>query len=125
MTYTSDSIETEPNACGMRERNDCSVLALAACSGIPYDIAYLHMKAFGRVANCPVTPTILLNAYISAGMRLLPRMQPDELKAKIQQGKYIVWCTGHVFCIIDGKVQDKVEPTKSADVIAVFELKGK
>lgn len=114
----------EPNDCGKRELNDCSVVALAQVSGIPYDTAYLHMQFNGRLSNQPVTPSTLLNAYISSGLRILPRMQPADMKAKLQSGKYIIWCRGHVFCVIDGIMQDKVAPKGDTEVVAVFEYKG-
>lgn len=114
----------EPNDCGRREPNDCSVVALSTVAGIPYDVAYMHMQLNGRLPNQPVTPSVLLNAYISSGLRILPSMRPVDLKAKLQSGKYIVWCTGHVFGIIDGKVTDVVPPNKDASVVAVFEMKG-
>lgn len=115
-------MDLESNACGKREPNDCSVKALSDISGIPYDVAYTYMQLNGRLPNQPVTPSVLLNAYISSGLRILPRMQPADLKAKLQSGKYIVWCTGHVFGIIDGKVTDVVPPNKDASVVAVFEM---
>lgn len=107
-----------------RELNDCSVLALSQVASIPYETASSIMSNFGRLQDQPVTPSVLLNAYISSGLRILPRMQPLDMKAKLQSGKYIVWCRGHVFCVIDGVMQDKVKPEGDTDVVAVFELGG-
>lgn len=98
-----------------RQKNDCTVRALALARRIPYDDAYDILKAAGRVSNggFHFKEWMADQAWASpisfrAG-KGRPRMNPATFVAAYREGVFICAVARHVFVVIDGIVYDDYE----------------
>lgn len=98
------------------ERNDCTVRALTASTGLAYDVCHEQFRKQGRknrkgvhfFREGPIAATAL--GYT------LRRLQPNEYRAKtmitaerdpqLSSGSYCVLVRGHVAALVEGKVID-------------------
>ena len=104
-----------------RERNDCTVKAIAIAAGIPYDCAYSLLKSFGRRPRRGYKLQLHLSGILS---RLgLAVHQRDYLIPAIKRkgsgltmmtvsdylpkrGVFLLWTARHVACYRGGRVHD-------------------
>lgn len=95
-----------------RQKNDCTVRALALTRGMRYDAAYDQLKAFGRGCGERFDMARWLNGQSWANkiafpaVKGQPRMNPAEFCRLHPSGTYICRVAKHVFAVIDGVVMD-------------------
>ena len=87
------------------EANDCTVRALAAVTGIPYEQAHAALAAAGRKARRGMRIDLLKPVYAAHGASCyVNRGDRPTLASFARQhgpGKYIVLVKGHVFALVD------------------------
>lgn len=106
-----------------KQKNDCTVRALAIACRLAYDVAYEYLAGEGRKCTQGFHLQKLLNK-IAAGKLAVPllasnvtkipfpavkgerRMTPPEFCRLYPRGRYIVRKAGHVFAVIDGVLHD-------------------
>ncbi len=102
-----------------KERDDCTVRALALCLDIPYMDAYVKMALLGRKKNkgfpfrLPNLGSLAKKFEIRPDLscRMLGKALPE-----MQSGRFIVRIRRHVFAVINGEILDRV-PLKTTERI--------
>lgn len=108
-----------------KERNDCTVRALATVCGVSYDEAYDFIQSEGRASNSAVNFNRIMYGVLdpvigdprtvfgfTATRQTFPavkgqrRMNPATFRKRFPTGRYVVWTARHVFAIIDGVAYD-------------------
>ncbi len=95
-----------------RQRDDCTVRALALARGLSYDIAYDMLTEAGRKCARRFDMATWLNSQDWAHKISFPaikgerRMNPATFCTRFQRGIYICRVAKHVFTIIDGVLHD-------------------
>lgn len=98
------------------ERRNCTVIALAASAGIPYDIAHRIAEQAGRQKNRGFVSSKLLkyyNKHVGKTAFRKSKRSPITVQKfckRYPTGRYFVRKRGHAFAIVDGVVYDKNEP---------------
>lgn len=103
-----------------KQKNDCTVRALAIARGLAYDEAYDILAEAGRKCTRGFNMPNWLNKQpwatkmpfqATKGER---RMNPASFCKMYQTGRYICRVSKHVFAVIDGEVYDAFEnnPTR-------------
>jgi AbrB family looped-hinge helix DNA binding protein len=97
-----------------REKRDCTVRALAVCSGKTYDECLDIMASVGRKKNKGI-PFVMVAQQVAslAGIKLKQVKRSGTLTSflrKFPQGTYYVTIRGHAMAIKDGIVHDLVKP---------------
>jgi hypothetical protein len=130
--------KTSPSA---REKDDCSVRALANAADIDYEDAHYCLKEHGRIFGEGVFFETYHRAYLSAGFELFgvygttnsakyikhktkvqskPGLVLSNLLPTIQDGAYIVMVSGHALAVIDGEIIDTERNKANKRVVAVY-----
>lgn len=103
-----------------KQKNDCTVRAIALACEIPYDQAYDVLKKAGRKSNqgFEFSGFIKKQPCIN-GKRLQwrpfqavkgqPRMKPETFIQQFPKGKFILSIAGHVSVVINGINHDTFE----------------
>jgi hypothetical protein len=100
-----------------KERNDCTVRALAIATETSYAKAYMKLAAAGRRRNCGFHIDKILKTksiHFNCSFKKLPFRKPITLQKFIQkypEGIFYVQKYGHVFVIRDGAVLDTYRPS--------------
>lgn len=95
-----------------RQKNDCTVRALALARSLHYDAAYDDLKKAGRGCSERFDMARWLNGQEWAkklpfpAVKGQPRMNPAEFCRRYLSGTYICRSAKHVFAVIDGVVMD-------------------
>lgn len=111
-----------------RQKNDCTVRALAIARGLPYDMAYDLIKDAGRtcsrgfhfpkwMSSQPWGRKISFPAV--KGQR---RMNPSSFVVSFPKGRYICQVAKHVFSVVDGVVQDTFENAPDRCIYSCWEI---
>ena len=126
------------------ERNDCTVVAVALTTGLPYDVVHKAMAEAGRRTGKGCYPEVWQNAMAPLGFKLrkwtstemvgmimsypkkgiagITTHQPRRFAKQWKgTGKLILWSRGHVSACIDGTVQDWAI-NKSKQVHTIYEV---
>jgi hypothetical protein len=105
-----------------RERADCTVLATQFAFGLSYENAHSLMAAHGRKLGCCA-------AFQVAAPKLGLVQRPDlscqtVIKALegMQNGRFVVKISGHVFAVADGRIFDNHFTKPGARVKMVYEV---
>jgi len=109
-----DSMVTESKAKG--EHNDCTVKALTAATGLPYDQCHAALKKLGR-KNRRGCNWMTMGPLAAKALGFnLDRLDFSEYNAKtmitaardrrLQAGNFVVQVSRHVAAMVDGKVID-------------------
>ena len=97
-----------------KQKNDCTVRAVALVMAVPYDTAYDHLRDLGR--DCSRGFSVPDFADDQPDLKPLPVENGMTLGKFLQEhpkGTHMVTIKGHVFGIVDGTVFDTF--TISAD----------
>lgn len=95
-----------------KERNDCSVRAIAKCLGLPYDKVYSMLLRAGREPDSAfrISPYLRRNRRfdsrqhkIQYGYRVV---KLHEFAADNPSGSYVVLVNRHVTACVDGTIYD-------------------
>jgi hypothetical protein len=116
-----------------RQKNDCTVRALAVTLGIEYDFAYEVLASFGRksgagfpfkthaaaiFANCSADATWTAFQAVKGERRLtLP-----AFCARYPAGRYIVSMAKHITVVVDGVVHDDFQPGEERCVYGAWRV---
>lgn len=98
-----------------RQKNDCTVRALALARNLPYDEAYDILKAAGRKCERGFQFPDWINRQPWATKMPFPaikgqrRMNPAYFTEAYPRGAFIARVAKHVFAVIDGVVLDTAE----------------
>jgi len=95
-----------------RQRADCTVVALAIASDIPYSKALQIMKRFGRKDSCGSmnTKKKVAKIFKEVGLKAKQVKRSGTLDKFLRQfpvGVYYCLKRGHAFVVIDGKVENQ------------------
>ena len=82
-----------------RQKNDCTVRAIAIACSIPYDSAYDLLKANGRRER---TAFPAIKGYL--------RMYPGDFCKLFPRGRWIIKTAKHVSAVVDGTIHDTFRP---------------
>lgn len=116
-----------------RQRDDCTVRALAVAAELSYDDAYDLLKAAGRGSSrrFRFDEWVLAGGTV-AGRRLerrtFPavrgerRMNPETFCALHREGRWIVRTAKHVFAVVDGALHDDRAVRPDRCVYAAYRL---
>lgn len=105
------------------ERNDCAVKALAIAAGMPYGVAHLLFKKYGRKdrrgTRRYITKLVVNYLKEHHGFTSIPLRDPRKadgsrftmktIGQRYYRGRYLVFVSGHVAAMIDGKIEDWTE----------------
>lgn len=101
-----------------KQKNDCTVRALALATKTPYDEVYEVLASHGRKCSQgiffwkwlkSIDNTVLDHRFDRTSfpaVKGLRRMNPVRFCEEHPRGTYICTTAGHVFAVIDGVVQD-------------------
>lgn len=109
-----------------RQKNDCTVRALAIATGTPYDVVYEKLREDGRPCGggfnlrrwiaCQCDPVIGEPEWVF-GRRLVRcsfpavknrrRMNPQQFTQDFPKGRFLVQTAKHVAAVIDGVYLDE------------------
>lgn len=98
-----------------KQKNDCTVRAIALVRGMGYDEAYDLMAEEGRKCSKGFDIVKWLKKQSWAKKMAFPavkgerRMNPAKFCETYKEGKYICRVSKHVFAVIDGVVHDTFE----------------
>ena len=98
-----------------RQRNDCTVRALALALDCPYDQAYDTLKTAGRIASKGFHFSEWINAQPWATKISFPavkgerRMNPASFTKQYPIGRFVCKTSKHVFCVDEGVVYDELD----------------
>lgn len=97
-----------------REKRDCTVRALAICSGKSYDECLQIMASVGRKKDKGI-PFVKVAQQVAAlaGIKMKQVKRSGTLNSflrKFPQGTYYVTIKGHAMAIKDGMVHDLIKP---------------
>lgn len=125
------------------EDKDCTVRALANAAGMPYKTAHSILARAGRQQRRGMTFTPLHKVYTRMGFKLKGvfgstyearyiagslNVEPQQgvtlarMMQRLQNGRYIVKISGHVFAVVDGKMLDYYGNLAGSRVQALWEL---
>lgn len=95
-----------------KQKNDCTVRALATARGLPYDDAYDLLAAAGRKCGRGFAFSKWINEQPWAKKISFPavkgkrRMNPATFSQQFPHGRFVCQVAKHVFAVIDGVVHD-------------------
>lgn len=109
----------------IKERADCTVRATATVLGIPYAEAHAKLKALGRKNRRGFN---LFSPQCQKALGLKMRhpggVTVGAMLPELQQGRFIVYVSHHVFAVVDGKVFDHSVPNERKRIVSVYEVKS-
>ncbi len=115
-----------------RQKDDCTVRAIASAADLAYDDAYDLLAAGGRVSSRRFDLRFWAPNHLANGYRLCwrpfqavkgqTRMNPFQFCADFPRGRFIVRTAKHVFAIVDGVVLDTTAPRPDRCIYGTWEL---
>lgn len=120
-----------------RQKNDCTVRALALATGVDYDVAYTYLAVQGRKCSSGYNLTSLLTwfaqheyslwgckfDYISfPAVKGQKRMNIVSFLEEFQEGAYIIKTAKHVACVKDGVLFDTVPEREDRCVYCAWKV---
>lgn len=112
-----------------KQRNDCTVRAVALARNLEYDTAYDILASAGRKCSSP----FVFNKFISKmewaekisfpAVKGLKRMNVVTFLELYPSEVYICSVAKHVFAVVDGVVQDYTEVNPSKCVYTAWRIK--
>lgn len=129
-----------------RERNDCTVRALANATGMAYAEAHALLSKHGRRFKRGAYFGNYYKAYLEAGLTLQgvyggtsrargagrasntqpgPGITLGRMLPRLHTGRYVVMVTGHALAVVDGKVIDIGGSRAGSHVFALFKVPTK
>jgi len=111
-----------------RQRDDCTVRALAIALRIPYDDAYDQLAGAGRKCSRGFRLSDWLNDQPFARRISFPavkgerRMNPARFCKDYPTGTYIAKVAKHTFAVVDGVVHDTFENSPDRCIYVAWEI---
>jgi len=126
-----------------KEKNDCSVIAIALVCGVEYEVAHDAMAEFNRKNGKGASTGAIIKAVEKLGFKAIPHKpkdfinnyptahrvlkcvtthHPERFHLQWHNGKnYLFFMTSHVAAVIDGKTCDWTEG-RSKRVWSLYEV---
>lgn len=104
-------------AAGIEDTNNCTVRALAICTGMDYKTCDITLTNLGRLPN---RGWKMMQRYEELPVKFEktdfpreagPRPQVRTVLKKLKTGRHIVRIAGHVFAVVDGVIHDTFTPS--------------
>lgn len=134
---------------GIKDKNDCTVRALANAASIPYTEAHAALKNVGRKEGHGEHLNVYADAYAKYGFELVAffgttkaslgyrrrmmlkgvdvplckGMSFGRMLETLKHGRYIVTVRGHALAVVNGKVFDTHATSNQKSVVALFKMK--
>ena len=118
-----------------KQRNDCTVIALALSTGTAYDIAYDYLAERGRKCsqgaffpNRAADDEALFHTFKWVPLPAVKgerRMNPYKFCLENPEGRYVLKTARHVIAVVDGKILDTLEPYPRRCVYGYWEVQRK
>lgn len=92
-----------------RERADCSVRALAAAAGYPYETAAKVVAAWGRKSRASMPWSKWVPGMLRNGFEMAPEAAGVTVETALKAlpaGRYVFRVPRHVFAVVDGVAHD-------------------
>lgn len=93
-----------------RERNDCSVRAIAAVTNNDYELAHNTLRMFGRKKNKRTTRDAMFLSIKLLGFSCrevnFEGKTVRTVQRELTNGKYLVFVRAHVLAVVDGEAID-------------------
>lgn len=112
-----------------KQKNDCTVRAVALARALPYDTAYELMAEEGRKSGTGFDLVKWLDNQDWAKKIAFPavkgqkRMNPVSFTETYPKGIYICRVAKHVFTVIDGAVMDTEKPRSNCCIYTAWFIK--
>jgi len=97
------------------DSNNCSVVAVSICTGKAYGTALNTLAKLGRRIRQGAYPSMIMKAIELHGFNLIPYKLAkygtvSTITKKLpSKGKFLIFVSGHVLTVRDGKVMDWTE----------------
>lgn len=98
-----------------KQKNDCTIRAIAITTGVDYDVIYDRLKKLGRNCNGK-TPSKVSKDYMTKyvahryhsfpAVKDEPRMNVMTFCRQYNKGRFIVRIAKHHFALVDGVIHD-------------------
>ena len=111
-------------------RRNCTVIALAAVTGLPYDQAHTIAKKAGRKDDRGFQSSKLIKYFNTKfGRNQFRKIKRSTITVqkfckKYPEGRYFVRKRGHAYAIIDGCVWDKSDPKPLERIVEAWKFIG-
>lgn len=90
-----------------KQKSDCTVIATAIAFKMLYDDAFDIMNIHGRTNNKGIVYNTFLKTIPEYCVRVGGNIDTAKLAIEMfSQGTYLFTVRGHVYCVIDGVIQD-------------------
>lgn len=117
------------NSIRPKQKNDCTIRAIALATGLMYDAIYDSFKDNGRKCSRGTVKNLwqdYLNSQPFFHKISFPpekgqsRMNLDKFCQEYNQGTYIVQMAGHLSTVINGVVHDTFQPRQFGCIYAAW-----
>ena len=111
-----------------RQKNDCTVRALAIARGLSYDDAYDILKNAGRSCSRGFHFPDWMASQVWGRKISFPavkgqrRMNPAAFVVAFPNGRYICQVAKHIFAVVDGVVHDIFENAPDRCIYSIYWL---
>lgn len=106
------------------ERNDCTARALAMLLNIRYAEAHAKLAALGRKPGRKFG----IRRHVEAlGLEQVPELSCRRVEAVLSEmppGRFMIRVNGHCFAVVDGVINDMMEPKPRSVVKMAYRVKG-
>lgn len=129
MITKADPYSVVDNYNTLHKRN-CTVVALAATAGLPYDIAHSIAEAAGRKKNRGFNSAKLLKFFNKKqGSTQFKKVKRSTITVQkfcknYSTGRYFVRKRGHAYAVVDGIVIDRTKPKPRERILEAWKFVG-
>lgn len=122
-----DFVLVENPAMG-NDSNNCTIVSLSICAGIPYEKANEIGIDAGRKKNRGLYTHKLFASARKKGIRFrkipVNRISLKRFLLKYPKGRFLLERRGHVFCVIDGIIYDMAPVGKNSIIIGCYKIES-
>lgn len=111
-------------------KRNCTVVALAATAGLPYDVAHSIAEAAGRKKNRGFNSAKLLKYFNKKrGSTQFKKVKRSTITVQkfcknYPTGRYYVRKRGHAYAVVDGIVVDQTKPKPRERILEAWKYVG-
>jgi hypothetical protein len=113
---------------GIKDNNNCTIVALSTAAGIPYTEAYQIGKVAGRKHGRGFYTARLMQFAKRRGIahRKIKTggMTIQKFLQKHPVGRFVVNRRGHAFAIIDGIIYDHLQNTPLQRIVGIWQVES-
>ena len=111
-------------------KRNCTVIALASVTGLPYEEAHSIAKEAGREDNRGFQSSKLIKHFnLKFGRKQFRKIKRSTITVqkfckKYPEGHYFVRKRGHAYAVINGSVWDRVDPKPRERILEAWKFIG-